>query len=166
MNTNDPYRGSTAPLTSKVAFYIFIQQMQVLNIVNMVYTLRFFPLQIAVCFIILTYLVPVLFTFCIQGVLKLKKNNSVTKRLSIYWNTCTYVAGGHDIKNEHCGDENYFVQFANSITSVFAPSYIYGCRSVGRRAAQSAKRRHYIMHYEMKLILEAEFLILHSFHML
>ena len=29
----------------------------------MVYTLRFFNLQNAVCFIILTYLVPVLFTF-------------------------------------------------------------------------------------------------------
>ena len=33
----------------------------------------FFPLQNAVCFIILTYLVPVLITFYIQGVLKLKK---------------------------------------------------------------------------------------------
>ena len=42
---------------------------------------QFFRLQNAVCFIILTYLVPVLFTFCIQGVLKLKKNNSGTKRL-------------------------------------------------------------------------------------
>ena len=39
----------------------------------MVYTLRFFSLQNAVCFIILTYLVPVLFKFYIQGVLKLKK---------------------------------------------------------------------------------------------
>ena len=47
----------------------------------MVYTLRFFPLQNAVCFIILTYLVPVLFTFCIQGVLKQKNNNSGAKRL-------------------------------------------------------------------------------------
>ena len=39
----------------------------------MVYTVRFFPLQNAVCFIILTYLVPVLFTFHIQGVLTLKE---------------------------------------------------------------------------------------------
>ena len=41
-----------------------------------------FSLQIAVCFIILTYLVPVLLTFYIQGVLKLK-NNSGTKRLMV-----------------------------------------------------------------------------------
>ena len=33
----------------------------------------FFPLQNAACFIIVTYLVPVLFTFYIQCVLKLKK---------------------------------------------------------------------------------------------
>ena len=39
----------------------------------MVYTLRFFSLQNAVCFIILTYLVPALITFYIQSVLKLKK---------------------------------------------------------------------------------------------
>jgi len=47
----------------------------------MVYILLFFSLQNAVCFIILTYLVPELFTFYIQSVLKLKKNNSGAKRL-------------------------------------------------------------------------------------
>jgi len=40
----------------------------------------FFSLQNAVCFIILTYFFPVLFTFYIQVVLKLKKNG--TKRLN------------------------------------------------------------------------------------
>jgi len=41
----------------------------------------FFSLQNTVCFIILTFLVPVLFTYCIQDVLKLKKNNSGAIRL-------------------------------------------------------------------------------------
>ena len=56
----------------------------------MVDTVRFFSLQNAVSFIILTYLVSVLFTFYIQCVLKLKKKNSGAKRLSygrwnVYW---------------------------------------------------------------------------------
>jgi len=39
---NVNYSGRTAPLTSKVEFYIFIQKIKVLNILNIVYTLRFF----------------------------------------------------------------------------------------------------------------------------
>ena len=75
LTPNDPYRGRTTPLTSKVAFHIFIQQIQVLNILNVVYNLSLFPFQNAVCFIILMYLVPILFTFYIHGVLKLKKKS-------------------------------------------------------------------------------------------
>jgi hypothetical protein len=52
--------------------YVFIQQIKVLNILNIVYTLLFFSLQNAVCFTILTYFVPVLLTFYTQVVLKLK----------------------------------------------------------------------------------------------
>jgi hypothetical protein len=35
----------TTTLTFNVAFYIFIQQIEVLNILNMIYTLYFFPLK-------------------------------------------------------------------------------------------------------------------------
>ena len=45
LTPNDSYCGRTAPLTSKVAFYMFIQEIQVLNILNMLYTLRFILLK-------------------------------------------------------------------------------------------------------------------------
>ena len=57
----------------------------------MVYTLRFFfPLQNAVCFIILKYLVSVLFTFYIQRVLKLKTNSGAKRLIAVKRSLRTY----------------------------------------------------------------------------
>jgi len=70
---NDDYSGRTAPLTSKhCILYIYSTNIGTEYFKHGIYSL-FFPLQNAVCFINLTYLVPVLFTFYIQSVLKLKK---------------------------------------------------------------------------------------------
>jgi len=70
---NDPYKGRTAPLTSKLSIlYIYSTNRGTDYCKHGIYSL-FLSLQNAVCFIILTYLVLVSFTFYIEGVLKLKK---------------------------------------------------------------------------------------------
>ena len=80
MTHNDPYRDRTAPLTSKsFILYIYSTNIGTEYFKHGIYS-PFFSLQNAVCFIILTYLGPVLFTFYIQGVLKLKKHNYGDKR--------------------------------------------------------------------------------------
>ena len=72
LTPNDHYRGRTAPLTPKrCILYIYSTNIGTEYLKHGLYS-PFFSLQNAVCFIILTYLVPVLFTFYIQGVLKLK----------------------------------------------------------------------------------------------
>ena len=74
LTPNDPYTGRTTPLTSKrCILYIYSTNIGTEYFKHALYSAFFFSLQNAVCFIMLTCLVPVLFTFYIQGVLKLKK---------------------------------------------------------------------------------------------
>ena len=73
LTPNDPYMGRTAPLTSKrCILYIYSTNTGTEYFKPPLHS-PFFSLQNAVCFIMLTCLVPVLFTFYLQGVLKLKK---------------------------------------------------------------------------------------------
>jgi len=73
LTPNDRYSGRTAPLTSKLCIlYIYSTNTGTEYFKHGIYS-PFFSLQNAVGFIILMYLVPVLFIFYIQGVLKFKK---------------------------------------------------------------------------------------------
>jgi len=65
LTPNDHYSGRTAPLTSKHSIlYIYSTNTGTEYFKYGIYS-QFFSLQNAVCFIILTYLVPVLLTFYI-----------------------------------------------------------------------------------------------------
>ena len=74
LTPNDLYISRTALLTSKrCILHIYSTNIGAEYFKHALYSPFFFSLQNAVCFIMLTSLVPVLFTFYIQGVLKLKK---------------------------------------------------------------------------------------------
>ena len=70
LTPNDPYMGPTAPLTTKrCILYIYSTNIGIEYFKQSLFS-PFFSLQNAVCFIMVTCLVPVLFTFYIQNVLK------------------------------------------------------------------------------------------------
>jgi hypothetical protein len=72
LNPRVPYMGRTAPLTSRLCIlYIYSTNIGIEHFKHAAH-FPFSSLQNAVCFIILPLLVPVLFTFYVQGVLKLK----------------------------------------------------------------------------------------------
>jgi len=86
LTPNVNYSGRTEPLTSKIAFYTFIQQIQVLNILNMVYAVRFFPSKCSLFHnsnVFGSCIIHILYT----GVPRFKKNNSGAKML----NTLVYL---------------------------------------------------------------------------
>ena len=73
LTPNVPYMGRTTQLTAKrCILYIYSTNIGTEYFKTAVYS-PFFSLQNAICFIMQTFLVPVLGTFYIQSVLKLKK---------------------------------------------------------------------------------------------
>ena len=80
LTPNVDYSGRTAPLTSKCCIlYIYSTNIGTEYFKHGIHS-PVFPLQNAVCFINVTYLVPVLFTVYIQDVLKFKKIIPAPKR--------------------------------------------------------------------------------------
>ena len=81
LTPNDPYMGRTAPLTSKRCILCIYSTNICTECFKHALHSPFFSLQNAVCFIMLTSLVPVLFHFIYRMCRNLKKNNSGAKGL-------------------------------------------------------------------------------------
>ena len=83
--TSSKYYNKHSTFIPSVLFYIFIQRIQVLNILNMVHTLRFFSSKCSLFHNSNIYCSCIIHIF-IQCVLKLKKkHNSEARRLRQFW---------------------------------------------------------------------------------
>ena len=123
LTPNDPHRGRTALLTSKrCILYIYSTNIDTECFKHGIYS-QFFPLGNAVCFIILTYLVPVLFTFHIQSVLKLYTAPLISKR-------CTLYIYSTNIVTEYFKHGIYSPFFPSSKCSLFHNSNVFGSCSI------------------------------------
>ena len=92
MKPNDHYRGRTAKLTPKrFILYNYSTNIGTEYFKDGIYS-TVFSLQNAVCSIILTYLVPVVFIFLYSGCAKIKKNNSGAKKVNLFYFVQTVLA--------------------------------------------------------------------------
>jgi hypothetical protein len=123
LTPNDHYSGRTAPLTSKSCIlYIYSTNTGTEYFKHGIYSL-FFSLQNAVCFIILTYLIPVLFTFYIQSVLKLKFGGRTAPLTS---KRCILYIYSTNTGTEYFKHGIYSLFFSPSKCSLFHNSNVFG----------------------------------------
>ena len=124
LTPNDPYMGRTAPLTSKrCILYIYSTNIGTEYFKHALYS-TFFSLQNAVCFIMLTCLVSVLFTFYIQGVLKLKKIIPAPKGLYNSSVVTVHMENACE-QPKHVGDKQQHSHIAVIIKRAINWHYIY-----------------------------------------